>query len=86
MFINNYEEFKSELINQYEIYCLEYAETKGTPQSIDDYIDSFMNNIDYELRYNSGVLEEVYDILNADDIDTIEKEIEKILIDYEYKN
>ena len=39
MFINNYEEFKSELINQYEIYCLEYAETKGTPQSIDDYID-----------------------------------------------
>ena len=82
----NYEEFKNELIEQYENYCLEYAETRGTPQSIDDYIDSFMNNIDYELRYNSGVLEEVYDILNDNDIDAIEKQIEHILKDYEYYN
>lgn len=86
MFVDNYKKFKREIINQYELYCLEYAETRGTPQCIDDYINAFINNIDYELRYNSGVLEEVYDILNDDDIDEIEKQIEHMLIDYEYND
>lgn len=75
-------EFKEELINAYERHCINYMNEEGRA-TIDEYIESFIWQLDHTLRYTGEGLDELTELFNTDDIEKIEKEIEKILKEYE---
>ena len=79
------EEFKKELFDAYEKHCVEIINENGNTY-IDELIDSFMNVVDFDLRYTAGILEDMEEIFNTTDIEEIEKQIEHMLKDYEYYN
>lgn len=76
------EQFKKELINAYEKHCINYMNEEGRA-TIDEYIESFIWNLDHTLRYSGEGLDELIELFNTNDIEKIEKEIEKILKEYE---
>lgn len=77
------EEFKKELINAYENHCIDYMNEEGRA-TIEEYIESFIYNLDHTLRYSGEGLDELTKLFNTSDIEEIEKEIEKILQEYEF--
>ena len=78
-------EFKKELINAYERHCINYMNEEGQA-TIEEYIESFIWQLDFTLRYSGEGLFELTKLFNTSDIDKIEEEIEKILKDYEFNN
>ena len=78
-------EFKEELINAYEEYCIDYMNEEGRA-TIEEYIEGFIWQLDFTLRYSGEGLFELTQLFNTSDIEAIEKEIENILKDYEYNN
>lgn len=79
------EKFKKELINAYEEYCIDYMNEEGRA-TIEEYIEGFIWQLDHTLRYSGEGLFELTKLFNTSDIEAIEKEIEKILKDYEFNN
>lgn len=79
------EDFKKELFDAYERHCVEIVNENGNTY-IDELIESFMNVVDFDLRYTAGILEDMEEIFNTSDIEKIEKEIEHMIKDYEYNN
>lgn len=79
------ENFKKDLFNAYERHCINVMNEDGNV-SIEEFIDSFIHWIDFDLRYTAGVLEDMEKVFNTENIEEIEKEIEKMLIDYEFNN
>lgn len=76
------EYFKKELINAYEKHCINYMNEEGRA-TIDEYIESFIWNLDHTLRYSGEGLDELTELFNTSDLQEIETEIEKILKEYE---
>ena len=81
----NMEEFKKDLFDAYEKYCVEIVYENGYTY-IDELIDGFMNVIDFRLQYTAGILEDMEKIFNTSDIEEIEKQIEHMIKDYEYND
>ena len=79
------EEFKKDLFDAYEKHCVEIIYENGYTY-VDELIDSFMNVVDFDLRYTAGILEDMEKVFNTSDIEKIEKEIEHMIKDYEYNN
>ena len=79
------EEFKKDLFDAYEKYCVEIVYENGYTY-IDELIDGFMNVIDFRLQYTAGILEDMEKIFNTSDIEEIEKQIEHMIKDYEYND
>ena len=79
------EEFKKELFDAYERHCINVMNEDGNV-TIEEFIDSFINIVDFDLRYTSGILEDMEEIFHTSDIEEIEKQIEDMIKDYEYKN
>ena len=79
------EEFKKELFDAYERHCINVMNEDGNV-TIEEFIDSFMNIVDFDLRYTAGILEDMEEIFHTSDIAEIEKQIEDMIKDYEYKN
>lgn len=75
-------QFKKELINAYEKHCINYMNEEGRA-TIEEYIESFIWNLDHSLRYSGEGLDELTELFNTSDIEKIESEIEKILKEYE---
>ena len=79
------EEFKKELFDAYERHCINVMNEDGNV-TIEEFIDSFINIVDFDLRYPAGILEDMEKIFHTSDIEEIEKQIEDMIKDYEYKN
>lgn len=76
------EQFKKELINAYERHCIDYMNEEGRA-TIEEYIESFIWNLDHTLRYSGEGLDELTELFNTSDLQEIETEIENILKEYE---
>lgn len=79
------ENFKKDLFDAYEKHCIDYMNEEGKA-TIEEYIESFIDGLDHTLRYYGEGLDELIELFNTSDLLEIEKEIEKILIEYEYNN
>lgn len=74
------EEFKKDLFDAYEKYCIDYMNEKGKA-TIEECIESFIEGLDHNY-YGEG-LDELIELFNTSDLLEIEKEIEKLLKEYE---
>lgn len=76
------EELKKDIINAYDEHVIDCMNESGILK-IDEYIESFINYVDFELRTSGENLEELQELFNTEDITEICEHIKKILQDYE---
>ena len=76
------EEFKKDTIKAYDEHVIDCMNESGILR-IDEYIESFINYVDSNLRTSGEDLEELQQLFNTEDITEICEHIEKILQDYE---
>lgn len=79
----NLEELKKDTIKAYDAHVIDCMNESGILKT-EEYIDSFIEWVDFNLRYYGEGLEELQELFETDDIMKITEQIKNIL--YEYEN